>query len=336
MTVYSIFVVLLLIFDFVEARQLTEREAKLLKNNCGRYVEGYQGVDSKSPKSVPESEDNYKVLYGKEASESQAPWAASIAIRFPSGNINHTASGTLVSPFHIVTAAHVIGISADPAPDCETGEMKSAKFLHGARDFVVYLNTTCADENACNTKDGLVPRSVSEVFVRKGYVGDGCFNRESFNDVAILVLAEPVEFSSHIYPACIGKTDASLENEEIRLFGYGRDPSAEGQTMGILKYQNAKFGICPTTFNTTGLLCVNPLKQGLACDGDSGAGYIHKQNGRKAVELVGVLSAGANCEFVRNKHIKEDAKHKKRTQEADFIVDVGRHNDYFCACCGLC
>lgn len=135
-----------------QARTLTYRENKILKANCGRYVEGFTSLESHRGMN-----EEFKVLYGEEVSLGTAPWAVSLAMkkrRIGSNEVSNEdfvqhGTGSLISPYHIVTAAHLIGISENPLPDCETGEMKKAHFLRNFKDFVAFINVTCATPETC-------------------------------------------------------------------------------------------------------------------------------------------------------------------------------------------
>lgn len=142
--------------------------------------------------------EEYKALYGKEVKIGEAPWAVSLAMKkrisdgsgsfrnggnkFSENEFVQHGTGTLVSPWHIVTAAHLIGISEDPLPDCDTGNLREAYFVRDYKNFVAFVNVTCAVPEMCkglHRKDMFKPlaiKSVSRLPLQLGLgVGFGFF-----------------------------------------------------------------------------------------------------------------------------------------------------------------
>ncbi|EGT38219.1 CBN-TRY-9 protein [Caenorhabditis brenneri] len=250
-------------------------------------------------------------------------------------------TGTLISPWHIVTAAHLIGISEDPLPNCETGDLRDAHFLRDFKDFVAFINVTCAVPEMCkglDRKDMFKAHGVQSLYIRKGYVGDGCLDRESFNDIAVFELKEPVEFSRNIFPACLPSSSKSpkMGAKGYKLYGYGRDPSDKKLESGKLKTLNSFVAECSDEFPYGGVFCTSAENRGLSCDGDSGSGVVRTSETRNVEELVGVLSAGMPCPELYETHQRERKRKQKLTRETDLLVDVASHLEFFCTCCGIC
>ncbi|PIC43845.1 hypothetical protein B9Z55_004427 [Caenorhabditis nigoni] len=343
MKILVIFLCLLYVLP-TNSKRLTPRENKILKANCGRYVEGFISLSGKRK----ETSEEWKALYGKEVSIGEAPWAVSLTMkkRTLSGErvedqfVQH-GTGTLISPWHIVTAAHLVGITEDPLPNCETGELNDAKFLRDFKDFVAFVNVTCAVPEMCKDLrrgDQFKAFAVESLYIRKGYVGEGCENRESFNDIAVFELKEPIEFSRNIFPVCLpskAKTPV-MGAKGYKLYGYGRDPSDKALESGKLKTLVGTVTECSDEFPYEGVFCTAAENRGLACDGDSGSGVVRTSETRNVEELVGVLSAGASCPELYDAHLLQRKHRRTLTQETDLLIDVSSHLEFFCKCCGIC
>lgn len=339
----------LLIISFLllltTAKRLTPRESKILKANCGRYVEGFTSLDG--PKKGRALEE-WKALYGKEVTVGEAPWAVSLTMKKKSYDgkrvenqfVQHGV-GTLISPWHIVTAAHLVGISEDPLPNCQTGELKNAHFLRDFKDFVAFINVTCATPEMCKglkRRDQFKPIDIEALYIRQGYVGDGCEDRESYNDLAVFELKEPIEFSRNIFPACLPSSakPPRMGATGYKLYGYGRDPSDKQLETGKLKTLNSTVAECSAEFSYGGVFCTTPENRGLSCDGDSGSGVVRTSDTRNVEELVGVLSAGMPCPELYAEHKNQMKRRQRLTRETDLLVDVASHLEFFCKCCGIC
>ncbi|CAI2336355.1 unnamed protein product [Caenorhabditis sp. 36 PRJEB53466] len=337
----SIFLLLLLVIQ-IAAHRLSARENRILRANCGRYVEGFTSLDGGNK----DAQEEWKVLYGDKVKLGEAPWAVSLAMKKKSGSgdveeyVQH-GTGTLISPWHIVSAAHLVGISEDPMPDCDTGEMKDAHFLRNFKDFVAFINVTCATPETCKQlgkNEIFEPIQVKALYIRNGYVGDGCIDRESFNDLAVFELEKPVKFSKNIFPACIPSSPTTPKKGDTgyKLYGYGRDPANKQMETGVLKSLNSFVTDCSDDFPYGGVFCTSANNRGLSCDGDSGSGVVRTASTRDVEELVGVLSAGMPCPELYDTHNRERKRNKKLTQETDLLVDVAQHLEFFCKCCGIC
>ena len=67
---------------------------------------------------------------------------------------------------------------------------------------------------------------VKTVIKHEGFIDDGKYGRNE-NDIAILELATPVEFSDAIKPILLPSTDDSFTNNLMTVAGYGNFRSGE-------------------------------------------------------------------------------------------------------------
>uniref|UniRef100_A0A8R1DFU4 Peptidase S1 domain-containing protein n=1 Tax=Caenorhabditis japonica TaxID=281687 RepID=A0A8R1DFU4_CAEJA len=107
-----------------------------------------------------------------------------------------------------------------------------------------------------------------EVYIRHGYVGDGCIDRESFNDLAVFELEKPVEFSRNVFPVCLPITSDPPRRGETgyRLFGFGRDVADKEMETGILKELDSFVTDCSDEIAYDGIFCTSSKTSGLSCD----------------------------------------------------------------------
>lgn len=91
-----------------------------------------------------------------------------------------------------------------------------------------------AGEWDTQTRDELFPhqdRSVSEMIIHENYYKGGLFN-----DVALMLLSEPVELSEIVNTACLPPQDYSFDGSRCFASGWGKDVwGKEGKYQVILK-----------------------------------------------------------------------------------------------------
>lgn len=91
-----------------------------------------------------------------------------------------------------------------------------------------------AGEWDTQTRDELFPhqdRGVSEIIIHENYYKGGLFN-----DIALLLLREPVELSEIVNTACLPPQDHSFDGTRCFASGWGKDVwGKEGKYQVILK-----------------------------------------------------------------------------------------------------
>jgi secreted trypsin-like serine protease len=115
-----------------------------------------------------------------------------------------------------------------------------------------------------------------------------------FNDIALLKLKNPVQFTKNIQPVCLPPSDLD-DPKGLFAAGWGRIDEG-GRTsdrlhhVSLPKYSSAK---CDAKFGglfTDNHLCAGGVKGQDACQGDSGGPLTSRSRNR--VELIGIVSWG--------------------------------------------
>jgi len=175
-------------------------------------------------------------------SKNEYPFMA--ALMYKSGNL--LCGGSLIDEKHILTAAH-----------CVSGNHIDLE------DIIVYLG-------AHNITSGnhWSEHMVKTVIKHEGYI-DGKNGRNE-NDIAILELATPVEFSDAIKPILLPSLDESFTNILMTVAGYGNFRSGERSKQQLQKvvvntmpnsncsdaYQNSRHRISST------MICAQSIHDG--------------------------------------------------------------------------
>ena len=115
-----------------------------------------------------------------------------------------------------------------------------------------------------------------------------------FNDIALLRLANPVQFTDYIQPVCLPPSDVD-EPDGLFVAGWGRIDEG-GRTsdrlheISLPEYNQAKCESKYMGLITQNQLCAGGVKGQDACQGDSGGPLTSRIDGK--VNVVGVVSWG--------------------------------------------
>jgi len=219
---------------------------------------------------------------GIPAVQAEMPWNAQIY----SSN-RHICSGTLVDNKFILTSASCV----DPTTP----------------QSVAALRVRLGDFNRGNTQDGQhYEANVTTVYRHSDFVSQKA-NSAPLNNIALLKLTVPVQFTDRIRPICLDEAQTRVDTGLIEgtVAGYGvLSYSNRPQTDDLYKV-NVRIGTtqeCQNTYSQHGYrltdreICAGVDQVGLPdpCVGDDG-GPLIVQSGPNMYKQVGVSSFGIRC-----------------------------------------
>merc|ERR1719510_999000 len=206
-----------------------------------------------------------RIVGGEETKAHEYPWQVGLV---SAGGSHPWCGGTLISPQHVLTAAH-----------CTAGSSSSS--------IAVLLGEHSIDDSSFTRV------KISAITDHPDY-NSGTLD----NDFSILTLSEPVSFSSSVSPACLpASTSTDYAGQLATVSGWGTLTSGGNQPtvlhdVSVMVQSNQD---CNSAYGggiTANMICAaSPGKD--SCQGDSGGPLVTEENGRFA--LVGVVSWGYGC-----------------------------------------
>ncbi|XP_049288480.1 serine protease snake-like [Anopheles funestus] len=134
--------------------------------------------------------------------------------------------------------------------------------------------------------------------------------KASYNDIGLLRLAEPVTFTSHIYPACLWTEDNLPETQKFTVTGFTRGKLVnDTEDTRLVKVQMnrvsndectqmyADSGYYPQGVTDSFLCAASPVEWKASCDGDGGGlmQTLDDESG-DVYRLIGLEAKGHDCD----------------------------------------
>ncbi|CAG5131986.1 unnamed protein product [Candidula unifasciata] len=220
-----------------------------------------------------------KIFGGTEARRGEFPWIGMLLI-----NGVFKCECTVLDAYHVMTAAH-----------CFDGHIESNRYEIIAGKYITSLEERDPTEQR---------RDVSSFVIHEDYD-----KAVMSNDIAMLKLAQPLEFNESVLPACLPSPTDTLE-QICTVAGWGKtediDPPSVLMKVELQVYNRTQcfneFHITATDLGKylhTGNICAANGKLGGkdACKGDSGSPLmcVKRTPNSAAWFVVGIVSNGNNC-----------------------------------------
>ncbi|KAI4489963.1 hypothetical protein M0804_004145 [Polistes exclamans] len=217
------------------------------------------------------NQDQERILGGKDADPGEWPWIAAL---FNAGR--QFCGGSLVDEKHVLTAAHCV---------VNMNSWDVARLTVHLGDYNIKTNSEIRH----------VERRVKRVVRHRNFN-----SRTLYNDVAILTMSEPVEFTEQIRPICLPSGSKLYTGMTATVIGWGslRESGPQPailQEVSIPVWSNKdckfKYGSAAPGGIVDSFLCAGKAARD-SCSGDSG-GPLMVNDGRWT--QIGIVSWGIGC-----------------------------------------
>ncbi|KAL9700343.1 hypothetical protein quinque_003784 [Culex quinquefasciatus] len=288
-------------------KNYTDSERNYIKNsNCGmldaaRMVccpfPGMLKARFSAPASLPalgtcgQTSDN-RIVGGSIAQLDEYPWLARIQYYKSNKRFGFHCGGVLINERYVLTAAHCI----QSVPSSWT----VYKIRLGEYDSQQDPECSYHDEEDCAD-------SVRDVLVSSYYVHEDYFqeNGADYNDLALIRLMQPVEYTSFIQPICLPTTEdlknLDVEGLKMTVAGWGQTENKTASRykmyLEVPSWNNDRCGEAFSSVNVDIIetqLCAGGVKGQDSCRGDSGGPLMKTERvgGKVAWFLKGIVSFG--------------------------------------------
>jgi len=234
-----------------------------------------------TPAVKPDTTSN--IIGGKDAIPYSWPWQAVLEVNRAAG-FGLTCGATLISKQWVMSAGHCINVTAP---------VSNYRIKLGVFD------------QTKNDEAGEVIAEIEEIHVHPKFSLGGIFKPPN-NDISLIKLKTPVEFTDHISPVCLptaSPNDLPADNTNIELIGWGRTANSNqapvSPTLKQVLLPLAPQATCKNFIGGLGdftnvIICFGIPKSGkTACNGDSGGPAIYQdpKNNNQWTQ-IGITSFG--------------------------------------------
>ncbi|XP_053697460.1 CLIP domain-containing serine protease B4-like [Sabethes cyaneus] len=280
----------------------------IIKSNCGMLSSG-RGVCCPLPKSLkarfaapaglPPSgtcghDSSSRIVGGETAELDEYPWLARIQYFKPNKRLGFHCGGVLINERYVLTAAHCI----QNVPST----WKVYKVRLGDYDAESDIECSANDQTDCvNSSQDIL---ISSYYIHEDYFQE---NGADYNDVALIRLSVPVNYTAYISPICLPNTE-ELKNLDttdklMTVAGWGQTESGSTSRYKMyLRVAGWNNDRCAEAFTSANVdiieshLCAGGKKGQDSCRGDSGGPLmkLESAHGKMSWYLKGIVSFGAN------------------------------------------
>ncbi|XP_071465424.1 serine protease 52-like [Marmota flaviventris] len=210
------------------------------------------------------------IIGGKPVDIADFPWQVGILHQG-----HHVCGGTILNEWWILTASHCF-IKINHHPPTEW------TIVHGADD-LSNKNVTMM------TVDKIITHPYFDSWIMD-------------NDIALLLLTSPLNFSVESVPICLSDVTDLKAWSSCSVAGWGTTNASSVKFLPSMLHQvhldlltwDRCFYVFPVL--TRNMMCANSSHGGDACQGDSGGPLIcHKKNNKTKWYQLGIVSWGVNC-----------------------------------------
>ncbi|XP_065361312.1 uncharacterized protein LOC135954976 isoform X3 [Calliphora vicina] len=256
----------------------------------------YQGLWQRSSKAVHSQKkcghfksnlvDEYdhpeeRVVNGSIAKRGRHPWQATIRTRGRGGISSHWCGAVIISKKLILTAAH-----------CLAGYPKGSYFVRMGDHYANIAESSEVDSN------------IENWYIHEKFRDQKHMN----NDIALILLKNPVRFNDYVQPICLPEKGATLETNRLcTISGWGSIKSGTSTPSNILRSAQVPVladDVCHqknvyANAMTEGMFCAGFLDESAdACDGDSGGPLVCSDEDGET--LYGIISWGQHCGYANH------------------------------------
>lgn len=233
------------------------------------------------------------VAGGSSAGISQTPWHVAIYKAIDDAKYEQICSGTILNARIVISAMHCFWDRANGLP-------------HKATQFMVKAGKSLREFDDSTEVTKVQSFFVKEIHGRKTYNDR---SGDFVDDIALLLLAQFIEFKTYISPICI-KYDVTEDEKPVgdgfflngSVAGWGRDDSSQTTpSLKTIELQVIDREKCKTAFPeklqpllTSEKFCAGALTGKAMCSGDDGGGFVFSEqiDERKKYFLRGIVTVG--------------------------------------------